>query len=126
LCEARARTDTRFDTFRGNGPDRPSRNYAVLYFTPGSVPASNRQGGSQGELRWSFRVVCVGLGSDDYCLYVARLVRALFKNWSPVTDESFTSWLQEQDDDAPLIKDDSDPNDIRYSITLRYTLTTRS
>lgn len=124
LCEARAKTDPRFDTFRGNGPENPVRNYAVLYFPSGSVLPSDRQSGAQSRLGWSFRAVCVGLGSDDHCLYVVNLLRPLFQGWSPVSDGGATSWLEEGNDDPPLLRSEVSPGDVRFSNTLRYTLTT--
>ena len=125
LVETRAKSDGRFDVYRGSGPDVPTRNYVVLYSTTGNA-FSTRHSGSQSDLGWSFRAVCVGLESDDKCLYVVRLVRNLFRNWTPVPSEDFTSWFEEANDEAPLIRDDAVPSAIRYSLTLPYTLTTRS
>lgn len=124
LCENRAKTETRIDTFVGNGPDKATRDYVVLYPSRSKL-ASSRQSGSQGDHRFTLRAVCVGLYKPSNCLRVVNLVSALFCNWSPVPDED-TSWLEEMDDDPPLLRDDSVPGDVRYSLTLRYTLTTRS
>ena len=111
--------------FRANGPDQPARNYVVLHFPAGDA-FGTRLGGGQESLGWGFRAVCVGLRTDDNCLFVVQLMRSLFRNWSPAPSEDFTSWLSEESDGAPLIKDDEIPSDLRYSLTLRYTLTTRS
>lgn len=124
LCETRARSSGKFDVYRDNGPETTSRNYIVLHFPAGDA-FRTRNGGGQSDLRWSFRVVCVGLDGDAR-LWVVQLVRALFRNWHPVPAEEFTSWLEEENDEAPPIRDDTVPGDIRYSLTLRYTLTTRS
>lgn len=124
-CEARSKTEGHFDTFVGNGPDKPTRNYVVLYFSSSKFQ-SRLQSGSQADDRFTMRAVCVGLNSARNSLYVVRWFRPLFLNWSPVPDLN-TSWFEEQDDDAPVIKEPSSvPGDTRFSTTLRYTLNTRS
>lgn len=125
LVEARARTESRFDTFIGNGPDKPTRNYAVFH-PSGGDPFQTRHGSGQDSLGWGFYVVCVGLHSPVNCLYVVTLVRSLFLNWTPVPSEEFTSWFEEASDDIPPNKEDEIQGDLRYSLSLRYTLTTRS
>lgn len=125
LVESRSRSSVRFDTFIAEGPEKPTRNYTVLYFDAGS-PFSTRNSGGQTDLGWGFRAVCVGLYAPANCLFVVKHLRSLFKNWSPVPSEEFTSWFTEENDGAPLIRDDEIPGDLRYSLTLRYTLTTRS
>lgn len=102
----------------------PTRNYAVLYF-PSGAPFSTRLSGGQSELAWSFRAMCVGLHRDDACLAVAVGLRALFRNWFPYPIEDFTSWFVEEDDGASITREDNtDP--VRFSLPLRYSLTTRS
>lgn len=123
-CFARAQADPGFLAYRGNGPDKPTRNYAVFHFSSGR-PYTQLHSGSQTNLDWGFRVVCVGLREEDACLAVAARVRALFLNWSPFPSDASMSWLDDISDDVdPVPEDDTDP--VRYSSPLRYTLTSRS
>lgn len=119
----RAETAPDFVACRGFPKDRPTKGYAVLLFGAGSPRAVN-VAQAVTDLRWSFRAICVGF-TDDQCLLVAQRFRARFNHWRPTADR-FDGWLSEADDDSPLIPDTSIQNDPRYSITLRYILTTRS
>lgn len=118
LVEARSNTATSFLTYRGVIPARPSKGYVSLLFGAGS-PFGDRLAGNVNSLAWSFRVMCVGY-SDGQCLFVAEKFDALFLNWRPLSG----SWFSRTPDDPPVIKDDSVAEDVRYSLTLRYTLTT--
>jgi hypothetical protein len=119
LVEARSRTATSFLTYRGVIPTKPDKGYAALMFGGGS-PFGDRLVNTTNSLTWSFRVMCVGY-SDAQCLFVAEKFDALFLNWRP-TDRG--PWFSRTPDDPPVIKDDSVAEDVRFSITLRYTLTT--
>jgi hypothetical protein len=118
LVEAKSSTATSFLTFRGLISERPAKGYAALLFGAGS-PTGDRMAGTVNSLAWSFRAVCVGY-SDAQCLFVAEKFDGLFLNWRPVGG----SWFSRTPDDPPVIKDDSVAEDVRFSITLRYTLTT--
>lgn len=124
LVETRARTEARFDTFISRGPDKPTRNYVVIHFDGGTPLFPTRLSGGQSDLGWGFRIVCVGLHASANCLYVAKLVRSLFLNWYPVPSEGFTSWFIEENDGSSVLPEDEIPGDLRYSLSLRYTLTT--
>lgn len=121
LVEARARTGTGFLTYRGQVPTKPAQGYVSLYFG-GGVNFADRLYTVSNNLTWSFRAVCVGF-TDDQCLYVVGKVRDLFTNWRPVDDRS-AGWFTEAPDDPPLIRDDSIADDVRFSITPRFTITT--
>jgi hypothetical protein len=118
LVEARSRTATSFLTYRGVIPTRPEKGYAALMFGAGS-PYGDRLVASTNSLAWSFRAMCVGY-SDGQCLFVAEKFDALILNWRP----DGGAWFSRTPDDPPVIKDDSVAEDVRYSLTLRYTLTT--
>lgn len=50
-------------------------------------------------------------------------MRSLFLHWFPYPSDAASSWFQEEDDGASIIREDTfDP--VRYSLTLRYTITT--
>lgn len=123
LVEARAKTAPGFLTFRGYVDSRPSKGYVSLYFG-GGINYRDTLAQSATELRWSFRALCVGY-DDDQCLYVLGKVRGLFEGWRP-TDDRFASPFTEAPDDPPLLKDDRVSGDVRYSITPRFTINTRS
>lgn len=119
----RAQTAPDFLAYRGFPKATPGKGYAVLLFGAGT-PQSPNVAQSVTDLRWSFRAICVGF-TDDQCLFVAARFRARFNHWRPTSDRA-DGWLSEAPDDAPLILDTSVEGDPRYSITLRYILTTRS
>lgn len=121
LVEARAKTDTGFLTYRGMIASRPSKNYVMLIFGGGSV-YGDRLVGYSNMLTWEFRALCVGY-TDSETLWVANRIRGLYVNWRPIPDRA-SGWFVEQEDDAPLLRDESMINDTRYSVTLRYRLTT--
>lgn len=121
LVEARANTSTAFLTYRNQIPDRPPRNYVVLMFSAG-ITYPETLAASASTLLWRFRAMAVGW-SDAECLWVADKVRDLFCNWRPSSDRA-VSWFTEEQDDAPVLRDESMINDVRYSLTLRFRLTT--
>lgn len=123
LVVTRSETASGYLTFRGLVTSRPAKGYASLYFG-GGINYGDRLHSATNTLRWSFRAVCVGY-DDDQALYVLGKVRGLFTNWRP-TDDPADGWFTEAPDDPPLIKNDDDPNDVRFSITPRFTITTRS
>lgn len=120
LVEARSLTASTFMTFRGLVRTRPAKGYVSLYFGAGIPTIATLAGG--GQFDWSFRAVCVGF-DDNQCLFVLEQFRGLFQRWRPLSDRS-ASWFTEAPDDPPLLKDDQDPSDIRYSITPRFRITT--
>lgn len=97
------------------------QGYATIYPDSGTA-SSDRHGGLQNMLRWGFYVVCSGF-SRSQVVDVADTVRSLFGNWAPDTHQS-ASPLTETDLGADLVRDTSVPSDIRWSLTLRFTLTT--
>lgn len=119
LVEARSRTSSTFLTYRGVIPDKPTKGYVSLLFGAGS-PFGDRLVSSTNSLAWSFRAMCIGY-SDGQCLYVAEKFDALFLDWRPLGGGP---WFSRTPDDPPVIKDDSVASDVRYSITLRYTIST--
>jgi hypothetical protein len=91
-----------------------------LLFGAGS-PFGDRLAGTPNSLAWSFRAMCVGY-SDAQCLYVVEKLDALFIGWRPLAANG--PWFSRTQDDPPVIRDDSVAEDVRYSLTARYTLTT--
>lgn len=125
LVMDRAATDSTILTYRaGQVPTRPAKGYASFYFG-GGTPSADRLYNATVNLGWGFRVICVGY-DDDEALRVVGRIRALYTNWRPYPDDRSVGWFTEAPDDPPLIRDDSVPNDIRYSLTPRFTITTRS
>lgn len=122
LVEARARTSTLFDTYRGVIQVRPGKNYVMLLFGAGAG-YSDTLVGTATMLAWNFRALCVGF-SDGDCLFVADRIRDLFSNWRPIPDSMASSWFTELRDEAPVLRDESMVNDVRWSLTLRFQLTT--
>lgn len=120
LVEARCHTSSSFLTYRGTIPTRPEKGYAALMFGAGS-PYGDRLAASVNGLAWSFRAMCIGY-SDAQCLYVVEKFDALFIGWRPLAANG--PWFSRTPDDPPVIKDDSVAEDVRYSLTARYTLTT--
>lgn len=123
LVTARAESDSRILTFRGGVKARPPQPYVSLYFG-GGINYADRLVDTAQNLTWSFRAICVGF-SDDQALFVVGCVRDLFTNWRPESSRA-TGWFTEAPDDPPLIRDDAVTNDVRFSITPRFTITTRS
>jgi hypothetical protein len=121
IVTARAESDTWFSTYRGYIEIRPSRNYVMLLFGAGMAMTEFLGGGSD-TLLWRFRAQCVGF-SDRDCLGVASRMRTLFTNWRPLEDRG-ASWFTEEQDDAPMLRDESMPRDVRFSTLLRFRLTT--
>lgn len=121
LIEARAKTDTTFLTFRGQIFTRPSRNYVMLSFNAG-ITYPEALAATSDTLLWRFRAMAVGW-SDTECLWVADRVRNLYTNWRPLASRA-ASWVTEEQDDAPVLRDESMINDVRYSLTLRFRFTT--
>jgi hypothetical protein len=121
LIEARAKTYPGFYTYRNQIATRPDRNYVVLMYSAGITYPRNLAG-SANTLLFRFRAMCVGY-SDGDCLWVADKIRGLFTNWRPLEDRA-ASWLTEEQDDAPVLRDESMINDVRFSLTLRFRITT--
>lgn len=121
LVLARSNTATTFLTYRGLITERPVKNYVSLLFGAGAV-SSSCMAGTTDLLTWTFRATCVGY-TEDEVLFVAAMFRALFVNWRPLSAVS-AGWFTEAQDDPPVIKDETTLNDVRYSLTLRYRITT--
>jgi hypothetical protein len=95
----------------------------TLYLNSG-FPFTTRLSGKASDLRWGFTSISAGY-TRNQALITAQAVRDLFTGWRPfgANGPQFT----EVDLDAPLICDDVDPYDVRYSLTLAHRLyTTRS
>lgn len=121
LVAGRLTAQPGYDTFRGNPANTPSGAYVVLYFGAGGT-VGTRQDGQQRQLRWSFRVVCAGR-SDVQVLNTVDRVRTRLLGWRPLDDRS-SGRLTELFTDPPLVRDDTAPNDVRYSQTLTFQLAT--
>lgn len=106
---------------RGGLADSPTGAYLVLQFGAGSL-TSRRLDGQARLLRWTFRAVCAGR-SDVQVLNTVDRVRARLAGWRPLPGRA-SGALVELELDPPLLRDDSVPNDVRYSLTLTYRLTT--
>lgn len=117
LVEARAASGS-YTVLRGQVAETPAGAYVVLYFTGGHSFAT-RLVARPDRLRWTFRAVCVG-ESDEQALNTADLLRARFAGWRPLGPHG--PQLVEVDDAAPLLRDDSVPNDVRFSNTLTFRL----
>lgn len=100
---------------------RPAKGYAVFWFGAGTSHNVSLAA-KPARLRWQFRVTCVGY-TDDHCLYIAQLVRWLLVGYRPDPDPA-AGPINEVDDDPPLIRDDVE-GDVRYSVSLRFSLFTR-
>jgi hypothetical protein len=104
-----------------DGVAGPDPSYAVFYGGAG-VPRSDRQSDLGSRLDWGCYIVCAGRNRQQ-ALNVADKVRTRLTGHKP--DSSTTAEpLTEVSIGADLIRDDSDPADVRFSITLRFTLST--
>lgn len=112
-----------FSSFDGVAPSTPPGAYAVYYPSAGAY-VRERHGGTQSGYRWAFRVVCAG-SSRAQVLGTVKRVRARLLNY-PLDPSPASSPLQEDEFEAPLLRDDSVPSDIRFSQTLLFYLTNRS
>lgn len=107
--------------YPGVVPKTPATAY-VAYYPEGGNGASDRASWSPRVLNWGFRAVCVG-ADPETCLWVVDQTRDLFDAYWPDTDPA-SGPLVEDPIGAPMLPDTSVPGDTRYSITLRFTLTT--
>jgi hypothetical protein len=121
LVAERLTSQPGYELFRGNPINTPGGAYAVLYLGAGG-PLSTRQDGQQRRLQWSFRVVCAGR-SDVQVLNTVDRVRTRLLGWRPLS-ERWCGRLTELFTDPPLTRDDTAPNDVRYSLTLTFQLAT--
>jgi len=113
--------DSRFDVFDGAVPTTPAGAYVVLFPDAGAA-LRGRLIGEHSLLRWDVRLICVGR-SPQQCMNTVAIVRGLLAGWRPDPDRS-VSPLNEQDNQASLLKDESNLQDIRYSFTLHYRIHT--
>lgn len=113
--------DSRFTFYDGAVPATPASAYVVGYPSPG---AARRDRLTQRHTRLQFDVwlVCVGR-STSQCVNTVQIVRDLLTDWRPDLLLP-ASALAEQDNDAAVIRDESDLSDIRYSFTLQYRMHT--
>lgn len=123
LVMARAEAAPDFLAYDKRPVETPTKGYVVHYFSLGAPTVENMSGRQSG-LRWSYMAVCVGF-TVDQCLFVASRYRARFLNWRPTTDRG-DGWLVEQPDGARPVTPPDVEGDSRTSITLRFTLNTRS
>ena len=97
----------------------PANGYAVLYGGAGAIER-DRASDIGSMIRWTPRVVCAGKNPDQ-AGNIADHVRDQLIGWQP---DPAGAVLTEVALDAPLLRDDSMPQDIRFSITLQFTTTT--
>lgn len=99
----------------------PAGAYVVFY---DETPAhwSNNLSGGLNRMGYEFRLVCVGK-SPAQCRNTVRLAAGLLAGWR-FDNSQQSSWLIEVPEGAPIIPDRSVPEDVRYSQTLHYRLTT--
>lgn len=116
----RLKTGEGYASYDGSVPASPPAAYAVYYPTTGGY-SRGRHGSQQSDYLWGFRVVCAG-SSRAQVFGTVKRVRARFLNYH-LDPSPASSPLQEEDIDAPLLRDDSVPSDIRFSQTLLYYLT---
>lgn len=103
-------------------PNGPAQGYAVFY--PGTGQATAEFLGSVADgLDWPCYVVCVGY-SPTQCTRVADQVRDALTGWRPIPDDRSMGRLAETQTGATMQRDDAAPGGPRWSLTLRYTLTT--
>lgn len=117
---ARAETSIGFTAYDGEVPKNPDFAYVVLHRPTGrTIPD---RAGDLGDRRLfhAFYLTCVGL-SPGQCGNTVELVRARFTGWRPHPNGSP---LRESDTGAPIARDDSGPGPTRFSVPVRYTLTT--
>lgn len=118
---ARALASPHFATYRSELiTAKPTKGYVVFWFVAGTS-VNSRLAARATDLRWSFRVACVGY-TDEHCLFVAEKVREMFVGWRPDPSRA-ASPLHEVNEDPPLLRDEVE-GDVRYSVTLRFALTT--
>lgn len=119
--QARLETSTYFLTYRSDLVlKRPAKGY-VVFMPSAGVAYTDRYSGSSRALRWQCRVLCVGY-TDGHAVNVAMAARDLLQDWRPDPDRA-ASPLRDDGDDPPLLRAEVE-GDVRWSITLRYLLTT--
>lgn len=117
----RLNSEHRFVTFDARVPDSAANAYVVVYSTGGDA-RRERLTAVHNVIRWETRIVCCGR-SPSQAINTTNLVRDLLTDWRP-DDDPATSPLNERDDGAALVKDETDLTDVRYSFTLHYRLST--
>lgn len=97
----------------------PPAGWAVFYPGAGSVERG-RHSSVGDHLRWSCLIVCAGRSPGQVTNIVDK-VRDQLIGWAP---DPAGDPLTEIPLDAPMQRDDANPQDIRFSITLQFTLGT--
>lgn len=97
----------------------PAAGYGVFYPGAGSIERG-RLASVGDHLRWTCSVVCAGR-SRQQVANIVDAVRDRLIGWAP---DPAGDPIVEIPLDAPLIRDDSVTSDIRFSITLQFTLGT--
>lgn len=120
---ARLKTADGVTIYDSRVPNDPVDKYAVHY--PGAtIPQEARQGGTKTtRQRFTGTVVCVGHSRQQTAWVVDRIIARLVGFWPDVSPGSDPLAL-DSDFDSGIDPDDTDPNDIRYTHVLRYTLST--
>jgi hypothetical protein len=97
----------------------PAAGWAVFYPGAGSIERG-RHSSVGDHLRWTCLVVCAGR-SRSQVTNTVDAVRDRLIGWPP---DPVGDPITEIPLDAPMQRDDSNPQDIRFSITLQFTLGT--
>jgi hypothetical protein len=97
----------------------PSAGWAVFHPHSGA-PERTRHASVGDRLRWTFEIRCAGR-SQQQAENIIDAVRSRLIGWAPDPDGDP---ITEVDLNAPVIRDDANPQDIRFSITLQFTLGT--
>lgn len=97
----------------------PAAGYGVFHPAAGTVERG-RHASVGDQLRWTFTVVCAGR-SQRQAENIVDKVRVQLIGWAP---DPLGDPITEVELEAPAIRDDSVPSDIRFSITLQFKLGT--
>jgi hypothetical protein len=106
------------DGYDSEVPETPARAYTVFY--PGAGHGfGDRLADLGSKLYWDFRLVCCGM-SPGQCRRATDQTRAAFLGVRLDTGRATIPLREDRAFNAPMLRDDSVPSDVRWSQTLHY------
>jgi hypothetical protein len=104
------------DSYDSQVPDTPAQGYTVFY--PGAGTSfGDRLSDLKSKLEWDFRVVCAGRSPGQ----ARRVVKQTRAGLTGVRiDEGRVLIVEDRRLNAPMLRDDAVPAEVRFSQTLRF------
>ena len=119
---AKLSTQTKFTTHDGTVPNKPQGAYVVFYGSTGTVRRT-RLAQAANRLRGGCTLVIAG-STAAQVRNTVDLVRDDLEGWRPFGTDRSSEALHEDEISGDMLRDDTDANDIRFSQTLFFRLTT--